>query len=311
MIISTISLNPAIDKTYMVDSFAANSVNRAKKIKTNIGGKGINVAAMSKICGFNAIAAGFVSGINGCFIENELVKIGVETDFVHTDGETRVNIKIADEKNQTFTDINDIGPFITLRDVEEIYKKTDEVSKKSDYIHIGGSIPPGADSDIYKKLVEIANYNGAVTMLDAEGEVFKNGIEAKPRIIKPNRYELELLIGKKLNTIDDVCAATTEILNRGIDTVLVSLGEVGAVAANKSGIYRAFPLNVPVKSTVCAGDSFLMGYVYGCAHNESFTESLKYAISFASAKIQKEGTDLPSLSEFKAGFDKVIIEKIC
>lgn len=310
MIISTISLNPAIDKTYMVHSFSANAVNRAHKVKTNIGGKGINVAAISKICGYETIAGGFVSGLNGHFIENELNKMGVETRFVRTDGETRVNIKIADEENNTFTDINESGSVVTALNIDEIYKKTDEISKVSDYIHIGGSIPPGIDTDIYKNLVKIAKDNGAITLLDAEGEVFSKGIEAKPHIIKPNQYELELLVGRKFNTINEVCDAATQILNSGIETVLVSLGENGAVAVNKAGVYRAFPLDVPVRSTVCAGDSFLMGFVYGVTQGESFENSLKYAISFSAAKIQTEGTDLPSLCEFKAGFDKVITEKI-
>lgn len=110
MVISTITLNPAVDKTYYVSSFTPNALNRAWKTKTNIGGKGTNISAIACICGHESIASGFLAGSNGKYIEDTLNSLGVNTDFVYTEGETRINVKIVDIDAGSFTDVNDCGP---------------------------------------------------------------------------------------------------------------------------------------------------------------------------------------------------------
>ena len=42
--ITTVTLNPAIDKTLSIEHFEVNKVNRVKTIHESLGGKGINVA---------------------------------------------------------------------------------------------------------------------------------------------------------------------------------------------------------------------------------------------------------------------------
>jgi 1-phosphofructokinase len=310
MLISTISLNPAVDRTYYVDAFTKNALNRAWKTKTNIGGKGTNISAIARICGYESIAGGFLAGGNGRYIEETLTNMGVKTDFVYTKGETRVNVKIVDIDAGSFTDINDCGPAPDEANLKDLFGKVESIAAKSDFVHFGGSIHPDIDQGIYKELIAIASAAGAKTVLDAGGEALSEGILSKPDIIKPNQLELELMLGRKLKTIPEVGAAAKEIMESGVETVLVSLGGNGAIGADKSGIYRAFPLNVAVKSTVGAGDSFLFGYLHGIMQNRDIITSLRYAVSFSAAKIQLEGTDLPGFESFCELKDTVLVEKI-
>ena len=90
--------------------------------------------------------------------------------------------------------------------------------------------------------------------------------------------------------------------------MLVSLGGNGAVAAMDGKLYRVYPLNAPVRSTVGAGDSFLCGYIYGQTMSEDITTALRYAMAFATAKIQTEGTDIPEFESLKQDFEKVTVE---
>lgn len=308
MILSTITLNPAVDKTYFVKDFAINGLNRVDRVKVNMGGKGINVAVTSAKCRIHCNATGFLSGYNGQLISKYVKEAGVSSDFVYTEGDSRVNIKIVDTENQTYTDVNEQGPEISSADLNALLEKVEDLAVKSDYLYMGGSFHPGLGDDIYKKIIEIAKNRGATTVLDADGESLRLGIEAQPHIIKPNQEELERLMGYKIKTINEVCRAAQEIQTGGVETVLVSLGGNGAVAARDGKIYRVYPLNAPVRSTVGAGDSFLCGYLYGSSVSDDFTVALRYAMSFATAKIQTEGTDIPSFEELTKDFDKVTVE---
>lgn len=308
MILSTITLNPAVDKTYYVRNFAVNGLNRVDRVKVNMGGKGVNVAVTAAKCGIHCTAGGFLSGYNGQLIGKYVKDAGVAADFVHTEGETRINIKVVDTENQTYTDINEAGPVIPASDLETLFAKTADMAVKSDYVYVGGSFHPCLGNDIYKRLVEIIKEKGAKAVLDADGEALRLGIEAHPDIIKPNQAELESLIGAKIKTVAEVSRVAKELSEGGVETVLVSLGGNGAVAAAGGRLYRVYALNASIRSTVGAGDSFLCGYLYGLTVSEDVTVALRYAMAFATAKIQTEGTDIPDFENLKQDFEKVTVE---
>lgn len=310
MILSTITLNPAIDKTYYVNGFSVNGVNRVERIKVNMGGKGVNVAVTASKCGISCIAGGFLSGYNGQMIGKYLKDAGVTTDFVYTEGDTRTNIKISDTGNRTYTDINESGPAVTEADKRALVEKVSDMAVKSDVVYLGGSLPPGIGADIYGELITVIKEKGARAVLDADGEAFGEGLKALPSVVKPNQAELEGLCGRKLKTVSDVVSAAKQLHENGIETVLVSLGGNGAVCVSGGKAYRVYPLNVPVRSTVGAGDSFLCGFLYGQTVTDDITLQLKYAMSFAGAKIQTEGTDIPAFEELCRGCDTVTVECI-
>ncbi len=308
MILSTITLNPAIDKSYFVKGFSVNGLNRVEKIKVNMGGKGVNISATAAKCGISCLAGGFLSGYNGQMIGKYLKDAGITTDFVYTEGDTRVNIKVIDTENDTYTDINESGPEVTEEDLRALFGKVSDMAVKSDVVYMGGSIHPSLGNDVYGKLIAIVKEKGAIAVLDADGEAMRIGVSAKPHIIKPNQAELERLMGIKVKTIADVSRAARTLCEDGIETVLVSLGGNGAVAAKDGKVYRVYPLNAPVRSTVGAGDSFLCGFLYGQTVSEDFTVALRYAMAFATAKIQTEGTDIPDFESLTQDFEKVTVE---
>ncbi len=310
MILSAIALNPAIDKTYFVEHFSIDALNRATNMKTNIGGKGVNVAVTAARCGMTCFASGFLSGYNGQMVGKFLKDAGVTTDFVYTEGETRVNIKIIDTVNQTYTDLNEAGPAVPMDAQKDLYKKVEDLAIKSDMVYLGGSFHSSMGDDVYKKLVTIVKEKGAVAVLDADGAALQIGIEAKPNIIKPNLKEMESLAGHRLKTVSDAVNAVRKVQEKGVETVLLTMGGNGAVAATPNGIYRAYSINAPVRSTVGAGDSFLCGFLYGKSIAATDEETLQYAVSFATAKIQTEGTDIPLFEALVCDKDKVTVEHV-
>ena len=87
--IVTVTLNPAIDQTLVVEQLRVGEGNRVTDLRTDPGGKGINVSRALKELGVDSIATGFAPGSVGHFIERELVGAGIRLDFVNTGGETR------------------------------------------------------------------------------------------------------------------------------------------------------------------------------------------------------------------------------
>lgn len=309
MKVTAVTLNPAIDRTYYVDGFFLDKVNRAEKINVNSGGKGINFIRALSRGGVDCVASGFL-GRGAENILQTVQKEGIEADFVEVDSDIRVNIKICDLKNGTYTDLNESGAAISADETDAILKKVALLSKNSGYFYMGGSLPTGVNSDIYKKMIEICKENGVKTVLDTSGTPLKEGVLAKPDIIKPNKAEAQELLGRKISSFSDAVSAAREIQDFGVSTVLLSMGDEGCVCAAKDEVYTAQALKITAKSTVGAGDTFLAGYVYGRCQKMDVCEALKCAISFASAKVQFEGNYIPDFDTLMMNKDKIICRKI-
>lgn len=303
--IRTMTLNPAVDKTIEIDNFQAGIVNRVKSIRQDAGGKGINVSKVIKSLGYKSKAVGVLSGSAGNLIKGYLDIEYIENDFLMTEGETRTNIKIVDKVNHTNTDINESGPFISEEDLEKVKDKLlDDLNDKS-VVVFSGSVPKNVDKNIYRILIEKANEKGAKTILDADGELLKNGIEAGPYMIKPNIHELETLFSRKIQGIEDIVLFSRKLLKYGIEVIAVSLGEIGALFVNKDATALVHGIKVDIVSTVGAGDSMVAALAVSLDNNFDFEKSIKLAVACGTANVTTSGTQAADI-DIVRNFEKQV-----
>ena len=121
-------------------------------------------------------------------------------------------------------------------------------------------------------------------MLDADGERLRLGLEAKPFLIKPNRYELELLTGRKLETTDALIDAAMGCVRAGAGIVAVSMGGEGALITDGARVLRARGLKVEVRSTVAAGDSMIAGLAAGFRRGYALEDAFRLGVGAATAR---------------------------
>ena len=295
--IKTLTLNPALDKTIIVKDFKLNNVNRIKEVFKDAGGKGINVSKMLHNLDEKTKAAGFLGGYAGQFIRSELDKMGLNHNFVEIDDETRTNIKMVDKKQNTFTDLNEQGGRITSDNINELKQNIFADLKADDILTLSGSIPPGVNNNIYGELIETAKRKNIKTILDAEGELFKKGVESGPTIIKPNDHELSLYFKQVFTNLNEMIKAAQNFFEFDIEMVMLSLGKKGAIFLNKENTIKIEPLKIDVKSTVGAGDAMVAGLALGLVQNLPVEEMIKLAAAASSASLINNGTQMGKQEE--------------
>lgn len=64
---------------------------------------------------------------------------------------------------------------------------------------------------------------------------------------------------------------------KGVNSILISMGSLGAVYVTDNGIYTSKALKVPVKNTVGAGDSMVAALVYSLINNLDDMDTLSFA----------------------------------
>ncbi len=315
--IYTVTLNPAIDKTVVVNEFTLDQVNRVDSVREDAGGKGINVSKMIKKLDGSSVAISIIGGNTGDFIDHRLKELGIETHNFKVEGNTRVNTKIVDPIQHKFTDVNEPGPFVEKSVLYEIETYLKRILTEEDVLVLSGSLPKGAPINLYKTLCDIANENGTKVLLDADNEMLKEGIKGKPYLIKPNEKELETYFGEKISGKIQIVEKCREIFDKGVSIIVVSLGADGCMLLTKDEAVSFEPIEVKVKSTVGAGDSMLAAIAYELNALDKDTDpSIEELISIvslgvaaSSATIEQEGTIMGNSLRIRELYKKVKVDR--
>ncbi|MCC2683122.1 MAG: tagatose-6-phosphate kinase [Paenibacillaceae bacterium] len=306
--LTTVTLNAAIDKTYFFNSFTLGTVSRTQTMRVNPGGKGLNVARVAGQLGRSVLATGFVGGYNGRFIMDELDRQGIAHDFVQVEGESRLCLNMIDLSNRSSTEVLEPGPEITSDQVEEMKRKIRQLAAKSAIVALSGSVPRGAPTSIYAELIAIAKAEGARVFLDASGDALMAGITAIPEMIKPNEDEVERIIGKKLEREEDLIDSVRELMERGIKRVIVTLGAAGSLAGVDGRLYRIRAPKLDAVNTVGCGDSFVAGMASAVLQGMNVEDSLRLATAAGSANALTEEAGNVRLEDVDALFKQTVIE---
>lgn len=308
--IITVTMNPAIDKTVEIDQLLPGGLNRIRKVEYDAGGKGINVSKTIRELGGTSIATGFLGGNAGKTIQSVLDEKKIRNDFIQVDGETRTNTKVF-EKNGAVTELNESGPVIREDQIHALLQKLEDYADDHTLFVLAGSIPAGVDRNIYAEITRLVHKKGAKVLLDADGELFRNSLEAVPDIIKPNRVELEEYAGF------DYRASQEELLNlarkirqKGIGTVAVSMGKSGAMLVKDGYEVRCPALSVKAHSTVGAGDAMVAALAYSWDQGLDDDALTRLCIAASAGAVTTIGTKPPTRELVDQLAEQVIIERI-
>ncbi|MBR5684396.1 MAG: 1-phosphofructokinase [Ruminococcus sp.] len=259
--IYTVTFNPAIDYVVRADGIKLGSVNRTASEEIYFGGKGINVSAVLAELGVKSKALGFTAGFTGEAIENGVMDMGIEADFVRLpEGNSRINVKLRAAEE---TEINGQGPHISDEALAELFAKLDNI-RGGDTLILAGSIPNSLPSDIYERILERLSGRDIRFVADATGKLLLNVLKYRPFLIKPNNFELGELFGAGIQNDGDIIKYASELQKAGARNVLVSMAEKGALLLDETGdIHRCGVCRGELKNSVGAGDSMLAGFIAG------------------------------------------------
>ena len=305
--IYSVTLNPSIDFIVRVKDFQLGETNRAYEDNFFAGGKGIMVSKLLKNVKTDCVNLGFLGGFTGTFIEQNLKKLNILSDFVTVNENTRVNVKL---KTETETEINCQGPKISDNEKEEFLDKIRK-TKSDDFVILSGSVPSNLGNDFYITIIEILNKNGVKFTLDSSGETFSKSLKYKPFLIKPNKDELKEYARREFKNNQEIVNYVRENLVDKAEHVIISLGGEGALYIDKKFSLFAYPLRVKenVVNTVGAGDSVVAGFVnYMLKHNDT-EKAFRFAVACGTATSFSE--DIGELNFIEKIYNKLVIERKC
>lgn len=308
--IYTVTLNPAMDKTAQAPGFKIDAVTRITELRSDPGGKGINVSKVVAKLGGTSKALAILAGNTGEAIKAMLADQGIEVVPFEVEGETRTNLKVIDPEAGTHTDINEPGPHVSAEFLDGMLDSLCGMVSAGDIVVFSGSAPAGCSDDVYRVWTERCRAAGAKVFLDADGAKLVAGLEAKPYLTKPNEVELGAILGRELDDDAKVAEAARQLVADGIERVVVSMGGAGAVFADAERVVRGISPKVPVGSTVGAGDSVVAALAFAEERGMSLEDTVRLAMATGAANVMESGTQAAERSVVDSLVDKVEIREL-
>jgi 1-phosphofructokinase len=310
-LITTLTLNPCIDRTITIAGFKYGGLNRVVHTRSDFSGKGINVSIAVRQLGGQTEVLGFNYLGSQDFVQTSLKQNDIKYQFINIDGTLRTNIKIFDDESHVMTEFNESGYPVCSEAIPELCRLVYDRIKESSLMVFNGSVPSGVPKEIYRTLIETVKKSGVKTVLDADGELFLEGLKAGPYFIKPNLYEFETAFKMKVQKKQDIVEIARKLIAaQGVGIVCVTMGKDGAVIVNKDQAWFASGSNIEVRGVQGAGDSLVAGICMAIEQRMEIPEMLRYGVAAANASLIREGTLLCTAEDFQKMLPQVSIEKI-
>ncbi|MBQ6216999.1 MAG: hexose kinase [Erysipelotrichaceae bacterium] len=258
--IYTLTLNPAIDYFLTInDQLMVDEVNRGSNAIFKAGGKGLNVSKILSLLNIKSKAIVLLGGFTGDFIRSEFEKDeNIEILTVKVDGVNRINMKAHYDKKALC--INGDGPLADDKAKKALLEKVSLI-RQGDIAVISGSMMKGFDENDLIDIADRIHAQKGKVVIDMEKISPETLKRCKPYLIKPNLYELQILLNDKGITKENAKEAIARLRQEGVEKVLLSLGKDGALLGDEEGFLYLVQPNTVLVNKVGAGDAMLAAFL--------------------------------------------------
>lgn len=155
-----------------------------------------------------------------------------------------------------------------------------------------------------KHALAIAREAGVTTILNtAPAETVGDDVFQLCDYVTPNETEVEAYTGIKVVSIAEAKKAGDVLLDKGVGTALITLGEQGALLHSAEQSVHIPAVNAgPVLETTGAGDAFNGGFAAALAQKQTPLDAAHFACAVAGISVTRAGTapSMPTRQEVES-----------
>jgi 1-phosphofructokinase family hexose kinase len=308
VLIITLTVNPAIDQTISVDRLVFEDRAYITSSRESAGGRGINAASVIHSFGGKVRAIVPAGGKAGARFEELLKCCGLELVVVPVRSGVRRNLIITDKQGLTIK-LNEPGAPFEKGELARLDKVIRGKLAQASWLLICGSLPTGVPGSFYADLVTFARKEGVKTLLDTDGDALAAGIDAKPTVVKPNRQEAERMLNMALLTRTHIVQAAERIRKMGAESVIISLGNQGAMGAFDHKMIEVIPPRTDAIAPIGAGDAMAAAFAWAMERKNDFRDALRWGVAAGTASAQLPGMRFADLKQTEAIYKQVEVRR--
>jgi len=293
--IVTLTMNPSLDKSIPIKTVNANIKLRAKHLKQDPGGGGLNVSRAIHKLGGKSTALFISGGCTGDSLCQSIKTEGLDFKTVPISDPVRESLTVMEDSTGNQYRFSLPSPRLSSKELDQIEALLKQQLGPDTWLIASGSLPEGVPVEFYARIAAMAHSLGSRTIIDSSGAALQAAVESGNLfLVKPNLRELSHLSGKEHLDDQQIQNESLELVNSGkAEHIVVSLGgSGGAYLINKKEIVQYTQPQVKTDSRIGAGDSMVAGIVYGLTTGYSIKDAVRLGIASGAAAVITPGTEL-------------------
>lgn len=237
--ILTLTPNPALDITYAVPHVSLGESHHVGSVSERAGGKGLNVAAVLTAMGRRALAVAPVGELDLDLFASDLDARRVPHRLVRSPCPTRRSVAVVEADGRA-TLLNEPGVSQSQRVWDRVVDEIADLAPEARVVTVSGSLPPGTDVDLVRRVTLLAREAGLRVVLDVSGVHLTRALGAGPDLVKPNRVEAAVtLTALGRGEVPSVPGAARDLVAADARVAVVSDGTNGLVLVHEDVALRA------------------------------------------------------------------------
>ena len=306
--ITTVTLNPMLDKTVSVGRIRPGGIARADAVRVIVGGKGVNVARQIHRLGGGALALTFAGGETGKMLERLLAGEGLPHRLVRVDGMTREGVTYR-EADGSVTSVFEPQHPVTPEECRALVDACAASLGDSAWVACSGSSPCRETDGAFAEIIRLCRARGIPAALDSYGEAMTLGAAAAPDLLKMNRDEFYSTFGRRIDSARDARDAAREVVRGGIARCVISDGPRAVAAAASAGAWIVDPPPVTALNPTGSGDALLAGIIHGLGCGWDFPDALAFGSAAGAANAAVWDVCAAGLEQITGLLDRVRITR--
>lgn len=306
MKIITLTLSPAFDMHCHADKLILDHENLVYMDLCQAGGKGVNISRALVHNGTPNRALLVLGQENADSFMRNLDIDGVTYEAITVPGRIRENITI--HTGSAETRISFPGFRVEPDVLHQVEQKLLTLVDDETIVTMTGRVAEGMAVADVAAMLHKAAAKGAKIVIDSRSFSLEDLKKLNPWLIKPNQEEISAYLGRRVDSLEETLQEATALQQAGITNVMISMGGEGALLVCEEGTYIAVPPEVPVQSTIGAGDSAIAGFI--ACPEENAQQRLAWAVAYGTAACMAEGTLPPEPTDIQSVFSRIQLKKL-
>ena len=262
--------NPCFSRTLQMAHFERGAIMRAPSAEVRAGGKGIDAARVGHSLKSRSPLLALIGDVDGDQYCKLLTDEGINFKVSSYKGTIRVATMYREANTGTTTIVNEEGPTITPFEWDNFLEELQREIEPAEIVASMGSFPHGVTEQSVAQLIDLVHKNKSLIFFDTAPHFMRWALKHGADIVSPNLDEAEAVIkgdsedlfkGDSTNARARAEAAALALCQMGAKVAIVHAGATGSAMAYAGKTIFIQQVQVPVKSTVGAGDSLAAGFM--------------------------------------------------
>jgi len=291
-----ICLNPTLQKTFRLPRLEPGQVNRARSMRLDLAGKGVNTARILQQLGERAVHLTQAGGEHlGTFLRL-VSEESLDVRYVEDEIEIRHCYTLLDASDRSTTEIVEAGSPAPAGLEAKIRERYVELLPEAHTVVIAGSKAPGFSAELYPDLVRQARAKGLRVVLDIRGDDLVHSLPHHPNLVKINVNEFSATF------LDESLPEETaphemprilsermrEVVSRWGTELVLTNGAQPVMFVEDNRIELVEPTRVEPVNAIGSGDAFTAGLAAGVVRGYSLRDAIRLALDCARRNVELE-----------------------